>query len=477
MKTTLREFGELWPAEAKLLAGLPTGRTTVIANALPGADAPKEHRIRASFLRFLCVGGCEATPPAPKGVRVENAFIEGDDPDGEFTPGLDLESAKLCGDLALVSCYIPDLILLRYASGASLFFNRSEILAGIKADGLVLSGSCHVRGVDLKGPVRLVGAKIGGDLDCIGGRFETTVEGARALFVDKAKIKGALFLRGGTKIVGQADFSETEIGSLCDDPDCWPKGKGDIILDRCRYGALTGVGINATARLELLERQDHLGANQDFWPQPYEHLAKVFREMGHRDDAKKVLYAKEQRQRQDQRRVLRQDGQAGRAAANWAWSEALRRVVGYGLYPFRSLNWLLGIWVLGVVVFQIAAQTHGIKPNNAVVLRSMEWAACADDYLPPEGGAPLRWRSWHHSQLECFLDQPEADAYPKFNPWVYSADTLLPIVDLEMQTYWIPDERTGPGNWARWFLWVQIIGGWALSLLAVAGFSGLIKSE
>lgn len=35
----------------------------------------------------------------------------------------------------------------------------------------------------------------------------------------------------------------------------------------------------------------------------------------------------------------------------------------------------------------------------------------------------------------------------------------------------------GVDMWARRFLWLQIIAGWALSLLAVAGFSGLIKSD
>ncbi|MDV7143243.1 hypothetical protein R3X27_11175 [Tropicimonas sp. TH_r6] len=82
------------------------------------------------------------------------------------------------------------------------------------------------------------------------------------------------------------------------------------------------------------------------------------------------------------------------------------------------------------------------------------------------------------SQLDCFQRQPEAKRYPQFNPLVYSADTLLPVVALEMQEFWIPDEKAG--NWgcsARWFLWAQILAGWALSLLAVAGFSGLIKSD
>ena len=61
---------------------------------------------------------------------------------------------------------------------------------------------------------------------------------------------------------------------------------------------------------------------------------------------------------------------------------------------------------------------------------------------------------------------------PRFNSLVYSADTLLPIVSLEMQGFWIPDERTTRGQVARVYLWLHIAVGWALSLLAVAGFWG-----
>ncbi|MEE9453375.1 MAG: hypothetical protein V3V13_03190 [Paracoccaceae bacterium] len=68
--------------------------------------------------------------------------------------------------------------------------------------------------------------------------------------------------------------------------------------------------------------------------------------------------------------------------------------------------------------------------------------------------------------------------YPAFNAFIYSAGVLLPIIDLEMQSNWIPDENRGwLGEKARWYLWLQIAMGWALSLLAVAGFAGLVKSD
>ena len=112
------------------------------------------------------------------------------------------------------------------------------------------------------------------------------------------------------------------------------------------------------------------------------------------------------------------------------------------------------------------------------MLRSAEWVACAPDYVPPEDTAPApRNETGDRSQLDCFLAQPEAQSYPAFRSGIYSADTLLPIVHLEMQEFWIPDGDHPVGRWARSFLWLQIAMGWALSLLAVAGFSGLVKSD
>jgi len=59
---------------------------------------------------------------------------------------------------------------------------------------------------------------------------------------------------------------------------------------------------------------------------------------------------------------------------------------------------------------------------------------------------------------------------------MYSADTHFPVGSLEMQPCWPPDDRHIGGFWARINLWVHIAMGWALTLLAVAGFTGLIKA-
>ncbi|MFT6786514.1 MAG: hypothetical protein ACJATG_002527, partial [Dinoroseobacter sp.] len=151
--------------------------------------------------------------------------------------------------------------------------------------------------------------------------------------------------------------------------------------------------------------------------------------------------------------------------------------------PSRAFGWLVFAWLLGVYIFAVAWGQGAFKPNNPFILRSPEWAYCAPDYTPLIQHEDLSQHDARNpgdqSQLACFQNQPEANAFLRFNPWTYSADTLLPIVSLEMQQNWIPDESAEhpAGQRARIFLWLQIAFGWALSLLAVAGFSGLVRND
>ena len=64
-----------------------------------------------------------------------------------------------------------------------------------------------------------------------------------------------------------------------------------------------------------------------------------------------------------------------------------------------------------------------------------------------------------------------------FDALAHSADTLFPVVSFAVQSYRIPDDREPFGQLARWYRWFHISPGWAPTLLAVAGFSGLIRTD
>jgi hypothetical protein len=482
----LAEFGKLTEAEQAVVDGLGTGHVTVLGDGmLPGPGAGDDRRVGARLIRWLALGapGDDDVRLHEKGLRIAGALVVSDgqaDPllEKESTPGLDLQGCKLDHDLLLLGCRFQDAPVLRGARVQTLNLQGSA-LPGLSADRLEAWGGVVLRGVRAEGEVRLLGARIGGDLDCEGGRFENqhdvkkekTVPGStgKALNADGARVTGAFFWRQGSHAEGAIDLTAAEIGDICDDPACWP-GPGDLLLDRCRYGAFTGQGISASERIRWLGLLDPAQFGKDFWPQPWEHCAQVLREMGHAEDAREVLIAKEQRQRAARRARLRKATEGtwrhARAPLYAVGDALLGLLVAYGHKPLRAVLWLLLLTAIGWAVFEMAWERGGFKPNIAFILRSAEWAQCAD------GGD--RWAG-HSSTLDCYLDQPEAAGYPAFNAPLYSLDTLVPVVDLEVQDYWVPDGAVAA--WARAYLWAHIAMGWFLALLAVAGFSGLIDTR
>ncbi|WP_209426464.1 hypothetical protein [Pararhodobacter sp. SW119] len=658
------------PAERKLAERVGTGLTAVIGDGtLPPENPPEDRKIRASFLRALILNQIPDCPVHEKGVRVAGAFVQGDGYEQDETRGLDLEGCDVPYNLALVACRFSNLLLLRSTSLRNLYLHGSSLGAGLGGDQLKVKGSVLLRGLVAQGAVRLLGAKLGADLDCNGARLtagadghalaadrlEATggvflrelvaqgairllgatlggnldckgarltaekegsalqaddlkahgsvflrelvaqgevrlvgaklggvvdCEGARltavadgnalqadeleakgiflrgliaqgavrfsgaklggnlvcdgarltagkngkalqaddldvkgsvllpglvaqgevwlvganvgqdlactgmrltadaggtALQLQSARVAGGFLLRDGTKISGGVDLTGGEIGLFADNLASWPQRKGDLLLDRCRYGAFSGLGtpVDAASRIAWLSLQDGRRWGADFWPQPWEECARVLREMGHGAAARDILIEKEKRQRASQRaRVLRDVESYGSPRFvwfwMWLWDMIIAGTVRYGRMPLLAVVWLLLPLTLGFGVFWAAQAQDAIKPNLPQIQRAPEWIDCA------EGGTRA---ATHVSQSSCFLAQPEARAYPRFNALVYSADTLIPVVSLEMQAYWIPDDRKRYGAFARGYLWVHIALGWALSLLAVAGFSGLIKTD
>ena len=497
---TLAEFEPLAEAEKAVIAGLGTGHVTVLGNGtLPEADAGEDRQVRASLIRWLALGapGDDKVHLHEKGLRIKGALVVSDgqvDPAIESaTSGLDLEGCTLSHDLILAYCRFQDNPLLQGARVQSLNLHGAA-LPGLNADRLEVRGNVFLLGVRATGEVRLPGAQVEGDLVCEGGRFENA--GGVALSADSARVTGTLFWRKGSHSTGAIDLSNAEIGGISDDPACWP-GPDDLLLNRCRYGALTGTGVSGAERIRWLDLQTPARWGDVFWPQPWEQCAKVLREMGHSKAARQVLIAKEERQRRGtreraaarlsaiRRRIARVDRKApahdidarlaARSGLVEAWWQlavlrlrdgALGALIAYGYRPLRAVWWLVAFWIFGAVLFGVAHGDGGFKPNNAFILSKPEWAQCA---------ARSETLGDPSLTLSCWQEKDAAKGYPAFNPLLYSLDTLVPVVDLEVQAYWVPDERAAP--WARWYLWGHIGMGWFLALLAVAGFSGLVQSR
>jgi hypothetical protein len=318
-------------------------------------------------------------------------------------------------------------------------------------------------------------ARFGGDVDLTGA----TVSAPDAVAVDlgRTSVAGAFFLVDGARLTGTLSLDGASLGAIVDDPASWP-APGDLRLNRCLYGAFLKSVTGAQERLDWLSRQSSERWGEDFWPQPYEQLAHVLGEMGHDEDKRRVLIQKELLSRRARRKragpVLR--------VLLYARDVVMGATTGFGRQPLLAMVWLIALWAGGTVMYSWLEQISALRPNSVVVLRSPEWVLCGagqDEMalMPSLGHERPGLALPGETQLTCYLRQPEAAAYPKFNAALLSVDASVPGSASGQSAYWSPDTRTTAGYIGKWFWYFQGIAGIVLGLLAVAGFSGIVKSN
>ncbi len=362
-----------------------------------------------------CSGGTFKNP-GEKALSADRAHVEGGIflCDGFSTEGeVRLLGAQVGGDLI--------------CSGGA-FKNPGKDALG--ADGTDVKGSVFLNeGFNAEGEVRLLGAQIGGSLDCCDGQLSEVI-------AESAAISGTLFWRSVEATEGTwLNLTNASAGSLIDDEKSWP-ARGKLFLDGFVYGHISAHSPRDTkTRLRWLERQE------PFTPKPYRQLAKVLREAGDDSGARKVLFEMERRRRQVEDRSW--------YARLGGW--VLRLTIGYGIYPLRALGWLVLLTVVGWGLFR-----HGYFAGAM---------------------APTDKEAYH-----CFRDHGQLPHhYQRLTASIYSLENSLPFVNLGQKDHWTPDPNPQGSRWApgflRWFRWGQVLVGWLLATLFVAGVTGVVRKE
>jgi hypothetical protein len=260
-----------------------------------------------------------------------------------------------------------------------------------------------------QGEVNLRGAHIGGQLT-----FEDATLASpstdRALNLQELNVH-VLDLRPKTPPAGQVDLTHARTRVLVDAEAVWPHRLG---LWNFSYEVLhEHPRVEVASRLRWLERDP-----RGYAPQLYQQLASVYRAAGRDEDARRVAITKQRRRRQ---------------TLNWSsrvWNSLLWWTVGYGYRTWQAGLWLLGLLAVGAAIF----------------------AAAYPDAMP-------------------VAKQTAEDRIPAFQPWIYSLDVLLPVVNLHQEEFWIPR------GVARWWAWLAILAGWLLTTVVVAALSGLLKRD
>jgi hypothetical protein len=247
------------------------------------------------------------------------------------------------------------------------------------------------------------------------------------------------------------DLGDASVGALLDDEQSWP-APGKLIIDGFTYNDLSS------------ETEDHLDKSAQkaandrnsvenrlrwlalqppgFYSQPYNELAKYYIGSG-QDAAAVTVYIAEEDDRYTRLGLL------GRL-----WGGFLKSTIGYGHRPLLAFYWSVAVVMLGWLAT--------LMGKRAGVMR-LTW---------PEN-SPL----------------PVNDHLNSLHPLLYSLDVFLPFVDLHQEHYWWPDNALEGecviagrrilvrGSALRVYLWLQIIAGWLLSAIFIAGVTGLIRND
>jgi hypothetical protein len=477
-----------------------------------------ERQVRSELIRWLCTNSAAASRIDPKGIQLFAAKIIGP---------LDLSFCTVRFPLLIFRCCVTGEINMTSASLPGLYLNGSSVQS-ISADGIHVEGNVHLLGgFTAHGEVRLLGAQIGGNLDCSGGTFknprqEGLQSGDAAFNADGVKVDGSVFLRdgfaanGGVRLPGaqigadldcsggtiselileganivrhllvaliqdgakgKMNLTDASAAALVDNEESWPAA-GNLHLDGFVYGRITVGPTDAETRLKWLALQP------EFKPQPYRHIAKVLGEMGDDRGARRVLYQMEKlrrteqtrtwRDRLDNEKLTRRSRLTGwvRYGLGRGWSLVLKATIGYGFRLQRTLICLIGLTALGTLLFGLGYLGGSMAPTERDAYASFE-----------KQGWPPRH-------------------YQAFNPFIYALENSVPVLKLGQDSAWAPDPgpreqecsgevnfrpwkwlaRVHPHAWAtpcllRCYRWLQIVSGWMLATLFVAGVTGVVRRE
>lgn len=512
------------PAEERLIAACRAGRDCDLG-PLPDTPAP-DRIIRADLLRLLIIGGTAECGLHDSGVSLKGAWIE---------DALDLRFATAKGKTNLLHCHFvekPDLTRSRLNE---LELSGSKFEKGLWAQGIFVSSTLFARNVKSRGRIVIRLANIRGQLafddanlhhgnaddgkgealqatsilvesdiffDClstiglvdlrgatINGRF--VCDGANlngcgkaALDATRLEVKQGFIWRGLKPVKGRVDLTAAHVGDLVDDAASWPQDPDMLVLDGFTYDRIVGAPTDATMRLDWLRRGSRFKGT--FAPQPYVHLAKVLRQMGHEAGARSVLVALGTLSRAEARKAA-MGPQAGQVSGvmwllnpfRWFWDQLEWAVIGYGHRPGRAVIALLILWSAATYLAGRAWDEGSFAPNSAVVLTSPGWTGllavdCIGDMpdpLPPGVTAcdPNPADTWS-ARAAAGMD------WDSFSPAGYGIDLVVPILNLGQTDAWAPSRDRGPmGWWLWWGRWVLIGAGWLVSALGVAAITGIMQ--
>lgn len=316
------------------------------------------------------------------------------------------------------------------------------------------------------GEIRMVGALIGKQVNCVGGFFRNLApnktqpdSAGYALDLGLAKIDYGLLLGSVEKtdqapatIHGSVFLSNVTTGEYADrgfvkddgvDTNFFPATlqdrlgntrSCDLFLDQFTYASLNGNSSPTyRARRSWLERQPQEHLRTSMRHQPFDHLAEVLRGGGFSSAARNVAILK-------QRFLTR-----SRRDLSLLWRPLFDGFMSYGYRPGLGLLWAL------LIAFATAAFYDEAAEHKAI--------------LPKEAGTPFHSLIYSMDVMLPVVKVGEADAW-KVQPQAFKLDLPLGLGHVQIGA-----------DWTKYVIVAETLFGWVAGGLLVAIAGGFVKKS
>lgn len=417
---------------------------------------------------------------------------------GTYFPALVADGVKIGGGVFLDHCTADGSVSLVGASIEGPLSFRNALITetdiahrALVADAVKIGGGILLEDFKADGAVWLVGADTAGNLDCRDASISGDGKG-RALVANSVRVGGDVFL-GNLLAGGAAEFSDARVDGSLVMRDVEFSDPIALMAEGARIGQhlvwapeRPVTGLVSLERAQVHSLDDDWSNDRAYWPpakrlrlagfvydgfggthhatwrqrlnwirsqirepvpgqparffdaQPYEQLARIYRQAGQDTQARRIAIAR----RSDMRRVM------SRNRLHRAGNSLLDMTIRSGS-PGRAIGMLLIVY-LGAWVFFGAAQHQPDLMVPTQVTSSMRPAPSA---------------------RVCTAN------YPCFYPAGYAIDSVMPLVSVGQAENWRPN---GAADWG----WVYVYGtwvitglGWAFSTLTVAFYTGLARTD
>lgn len=368
--------------------------------------------------------------------------------DNQVTPfkadgAVSLVGADIFGQL---TCASAQLTAPRGGHAHSLTANGIKVRGDVRLDeGFIADGKVSLRSARVGGSLRVAPDELATAPDHV-AIDATGAQADELVFRPSKPIGGQVILKDA--VVGLLDWHqasasdtvrirrpEAGVPFTVRQPDAHepPSPSGTVVLDGLTY---TGFGEGLATfdqRLEWIQSQHGFAA------QPYQQLAKFYREAGQDTEARKVAVQR--------RRDLRRRG-------GLKWYRKLGNLlldftIQYGYQTWRAVVGVALLYVIVVAFFWFARYHNAVIPTQTT---------------PGLGKVPAV-----PTARSCTSD------YPCFSPFGYAINTVIPLINVHQADFWGPNARV---SWGRVGVVVTYLGtlfGWLLATLAVAGYTGLAR--